>query len=1240
MTTPLSNRGALSFDDMMSNFDKNEGNIQLHEEVAQNVQEFPNKEFDQTREGIIDATARHGAQAGLGVVQGWYLDVPENLVKQAEPLRPEFDEGILNPKIEMHSGEEDTLWNTMLMINVPALQNYDPDKPNIFLMSNSEFMALKKEDKLSYLPQIVDPDSVAGNFTREVFKVARGYSFGRNVTGIIKTPGLTGTARAARESADFIGAGAIASQIAFDPYEKRLGNYANEILSILPAEALRPFLEWIAADNNDTVAESRVKMLVEALVLEGMFEGVWRTVKGVRNLIKNKNKGKQQEQESLKEIHDAETRPLLESEKHSSRQEATATPKKSRKASTSDTILGDAEVGSTVNAYNIFRDPTQIKELAKDIVDRGIENGPVVSGKAVFNRTHLQDTEPQAALKIYESTIAAELRSRKTGGTKTVEQITDEAGVLRDAIDQKTGDRIERLLSDTAEQLDLETDALRIAIRADVDDVVGIESRMLAYRGLIAQLGSDMYHVADLVAKKPGDLKYQAELLNIVSYTEETLLLYGRMRGSVARATMAHRIPIYKPNRDGSVKQIDLETFNAAMQASGTDPSKIKMLAEAIKFGDNSLQRARNGVRGLESVQRRGMRAITEFYRSGLLWSIPSNVTNTLSGAIETVIAPASHLIGGIHNRDIETIKYAGREMVGFFTAVGPSFRHMLTALLDERNILDPMGTKIDGMWSPFGPAISRRYHNDSNWSPNNWLSLAINTVGKVSRFSVRLLGGEDEFIKQINYRMRAYAEITGSLPDKLSSLKYNAPERKEFIRTELKKYFDQAGKATNKNLEQHARRVTFTQPLQKGTLAHLVQGGLQKTGYMPFSFFTPFVRTPANIFDTFKIRTPLLNKYVRTHQAMLKSEDPIERAQAVGNTAIGMMLYGTTIYLLSSGKLTGSGPTDPNRQALWRQNNRPYSVQAPDGTWHSYNRFDPHAMPLAYFASTWENMYTYQEDPNDLTQIISHGIAGFLKAASDRTYLQGIKQIFDIINNIMMGNSDRPMREFGKLGANLIPPIINQVSDITGHLLYGESAAFNEAFTFKDQVNRRLAPLNQYGAVKHHWITGEPMVTPSGFNFGLSMGKNDTKDVVLKELLATGRSFSPPSPDIRGVPLSADQYSELTQTIGTMQVGGLNLYETLEKVIKPKEYDYNEGWLFDPEVDDYKIKTLKKILNTFKAAGKEIVLAKYPALLEQVENLQRNEASIMEKGGLGRIFFDVHDVPSAKTNYFGNYLD
>jgi len=1213
-----SNKGAKSFNDIMSNFEQNQGNMQLQEAVAQNVRPFPNPE---NNDGIIDTAWKHGSEAVLGVAQGWYGDLPENVITQSERHRPDWFEeaGNLNPKITTHSGVEDTLWNTKVILNVPLFQNYDPDKPAVFTMAHSEFMALKEKKKISYLPQIVDPDSVAGNFTREFAKVARGYTFGSKVMGLIKTSGLTGGALAARKSGDFIGASAIASQIVFDPYEKRLGNYANEILSVIPAEGVRPFLEWIAADEKDTEAESRFKMFVETVVLDVAFEGIWQSFKGLRGLIKHKNKNKQKEQESLKALHEGDEHVLLEADKHSSRQGKP--PKKSRKASTSDTILGEAEVAKTVNAYNIFRDPTQIKRLVKDILEGKPENGPVASGELVFNTNFLYNTEPKAALEIYETTINAQLRDKKTGGTKTIKQITDEARVLSDAIDRR--------IRDTAEQLDLDVDPFRIALRKDVDDVVGIESRMLAFRSLIAQLGSDMYHVADLVAKNPGDAVSQAKLLNLVSYTEDTMMLYGRLRGSVARATMAHRIPIYKPNRDGSVKQIDLDAFNEAMLASGTDPSKIKILAEAIRLGDNSLQRARNGVKGFEGVRRRGMRAITELYRSVLLTSIPTHVTNTLSGAIETVVAPASHLIGGIHGRDIETIKYAGREMVGFFTAVGPSFRHMLTAIVDERNILDPMGTKVDGLWSPFGPAISRAYHNDSNWHPNNWLSLAINTTGKIARGSIRILGGEDEFIKQLNYRMRAYAEVTGNLPDKLSSLKYNAPERKEFIRTEVKKYFDQAGMATNKNLLQHARRVTFTQSLQKGTLAHLVHGGLQKTGYMPFSFFMPFVRTPANIFDTFKIRTPFLNKAVRSHQAMLKSEDPIERAQAVGNTAIGMMLYGSTIAMLMSGRVTGSGPIDPNRNALWRTKNQPYSIRSPDGSWHSYNRFDPHAMPLAYFSSAWENMYTYQDDPDDLTQILSHGLAGFLKAAADRTYLQGIKQVFDIANNLLMGNSDRPMREFGKLGANLIPPIINQVSDVTGHVLYGESEGFREAFTFVDQVNRRLVPLNQYGAVKHNWITGEPMVTPSGFNFGLSMGKNDTEDVVIKELLATGRSFSPPSPDIKGVPLSADQYSELTKIIGTMKVEGLNLYERLEKEIKSKEYDYNEGWLFDPEIDDHKIMRLKFIINEFKAAGKDIMLSKDPTILKKVKEHVDNQIGIADQGALGRLF-DLHETESS----------
>ena len=123
------------------------------------------------------------------------------------------------------------------------------------------------------------------------------------------------------------------------------------------------------------------------------------------------------------------------------------------------------------------------------------------------------------------------------------------------------------------------------------------------------------------------------------------------------------------------------------------------------------------------------------------------------------------------------------------------------------------MGTKIDGLVSNYGNAISMSKVRDATWHPANYLTYAVNFVGKVARGSMRLLGAEDEFFKQLNYRAQAFAKITKDMPEGMSRI-----QRKAYISREMDNYFDDIGRATDEDMLQYSRKITFTEELRPGS--------------------------------------------------------------------------------------------------------------------------------------------------------------------------------------------------------------------------------------------------------------------------------------------------------------------------------------------------------------------------------------------------------------------------------------
>ena len=129
---------------------------------------------------------------------------------------------------------------------------------------------------------------------------------------------------------------------------------------------------------------------------------------------------------------------------------------------------------------------------------------------------------------------------------------------------------------------------------------------------------------------------------------------------------------------------------------------------------------------------------------------------------------------------------------------------------------------------------------------------------------------------------------------------------------------------------------------------------------------FFPFVKVMANIFQDLGDNLPLIQNLRNRHKLDFHSPDPAKRARAKGRMVTGTVLAGSGWFLAQQEIITGRGPTDPRKQAVWRKaGNHPYSINFGHGVHLEYTRLEPYGLPLRMMAdaqNTWRFMRTPEE--------------------------------------------------------------------------------------------------------------------------------------------------------------------------------------------------------------------------------------------------------------------------------------
>lgn len=647
---------------------------------------------------------------------------------------------------------------------------------------------------------------------------------------------------------------------------------------------------------------------------------------------------------------------------------------------------------------------------------------------------------------------------------------------------------------------------------------------------------------------------------------------------------------------DAAVKEMggreNLERFRAAVIASGGDFSKIgRAAAEMPRI-------------------KKGGAMLGEFFRSMILFNIKTHVTNTLSGMTETFLVPMERYIGSYipygRNPFGAEAKAVRDDVTYHLMGLSSSFKDSISiaaqALRMEKNFLDPANTKLDGT-----DVVNKISSDFVGIRGDTLLGRNLDTIGKISRGSLRALGAEDEFFKQINYRARVFADAyrEGKTLMDAGKLK-DADAVKDYAVKKVSEAFDDAGRGSNEGAVQYAREITFTEELRDGSVALKFQQFTQQ--HPTAQLFLPFIRTPTNLIVRGVQRTPLGAMLSRTYRETLRHGSPAEKAQMLGRITLGTTFLGGMAMYAMEGRITGAGPALPDQNKLWRAaGNQPYSILV-NGKWVSYNRMDPLFMPIGLMANFFD--MSKHLSANERDDLFATSVFAMSRTIQDKAYLQGIANFVDALQ------TDDP-RTLAKVSsfrdnfvASFIPSAPLQVVEGIQALSddEGNYPELREAVGLADKMMRRIPFMVDELPKKYNWLTGEAIRNPDAFSTGFPIVPDKTTEFVGSELVNLKYPFQGPQRRIEGVELSSEQLADYHQFMGTTTINGMSLMQSLSRLMRDPNYRKDGSQAYDGEIQTREIQAVTQILGAYKQQARVELYQKYPELYREIRARKIND--------------------------------
>jgi hypothetical protein len=442
-----------------------------------------------------------------------------------------------------------------------------------------------------------------------------------------------------------------------------------------------------------------------------------------------------------------------------------------------------------------------------------------------------------------------------------------------------------------------------------------------------------------------------------------------------------------------------------------------------------------------------------------------------------------------------------------------------------SRGILDGMmsiGKILDA--TPAGERTAAPLYSPMGAIPDVRLRGGVLPVGQLARLPSRGIAVIHTFLRGMNYsmeksalsyRMAANEGKTGAaLAARVAQLRLDTPDE---IMT--------ASTTGATDLTLMGPAGAFVRKISELTNWAPNIPGLGETPVL--KFIDPFVHIAANIIDQSIVqRTPagLLSPEIRADLMGKNGAAAQDMAQA-------RMIVGTAMSLgfgalAANGYVSGSGPTDRNKAAIWRMaGNQAHSVKIGD-VWYQTNRLGPLGMIMGVAADMYDVAHlASQGDMLAAGAMLQHAIT---QNVLDESFMRGPAELIQAVEDP------------GRYGERYIQNFASSFVPYSVGLAQIDRASdpfSRQARTVMDSIKQKIPGLSETLFPRRD-VWGEPLPNHDALAAaGLTAiyEQRVSRDMVNLSLAQLGIGIGPVDRTIRGVKLTDQQYDDFARLAGRM---------------------------------------------------------------------------------------------------------
>ncbi|MEM7200257.1 MAG: hypothetical protein AAF628_08340 [Planctomycetota bacterium] len=1016
-------------------------------------------------------------------------------------------------------------------------------------------------------PEALETETLPGNLTQGVTQFLTGW-FAGPARAIQVGQQATRAGRVGAAAAR----GAVVDASSFDPQEERLSNLIQENPSLR-----NPVSEFLAANEDDSIAEGRLKNALEGLGLGIAMDGLILAVKAVRASRRAKD---------LKAVEEEVVAERIEIPE----------PKRAEEPDL-DTPEGTAKPDPEVPADEVLTNPERFRQAVEIPPEAQARLVQAIEADDMSTARELIDFNEQRVDWDSMGDDAGDIRALLNTVSEQIEDVTQGAATRGGVQTNRETVRLAHLVGAKAEE-----------VHSLFNDVVGegpgLTARVLAAeRTMIASARQ-----LKALAQTASETGAKADLAVFHRQVEIHMAIQAEIKGSkreVARALQA--MSILKKAEAEEFSEFDdiVKTLGGHSGGFSGHDRLLKQLLAAKDLGDLN-----NKVRTIAG--RRVVDVVSEIAINGLLSSPKTHVINMTSNTLNAGLGAIDRYVAAAIGRgykwrrsdaDVIALSEARAYSHGALTGMREGLRLAARAFKEQRPISDPR-QRIE-----FDTRKAIRVDTDGLTGNSLKGAQAINALGDVIRFPGTMLVVEDEFFKTVSRNAYLAAEANRRAHVAADAKKLTGNRREKFLAKYQADFMSNPPSEVARDAVESARYNTF-QELPTTAFGQATERFLNASPWFKL-VVAPFVRTPLNILrQVFVDRSPLAlsQKEIR---------DAIKAGGPEGQLALARITLGTAgvlsgLTLAASGKITGGGAGYNNTERL--SGIPPYSVNI-GGNWYQYSRLDPAGSWLATSADFHEAMTRYydREDPERVSAFAQAGQALVLAMARNALDKTWTKSLDDILNVLSDDNS--PVQAEGKLKKltgdqlnKLVPfsslfrsvaqtqdPVVRQAQEISERLSRGIPGESSELPPIRDYLGREIVRQNH----QWHWINP----------FASSAESDDPLD---QELARLSYDFSPIPASLDGVNLTTRQRSDFLKFIGQEryeQFGGRTLEDLLRAHIQTPAYRNATESDFDTGGKEAQ---LKAIYSGAKSLAKRRLLAEYPDLAARIRDRKVRAAELL----------------------------